>query len=809
MNISCKLSEGLKCHRAGQLETAGNIYKRILMDNPSNSDAFHLLGVIAIQTKNYVLAIDLIGRAIRINPYNPVYYNNCGNAYREYGSFDDAIVCYQKALKIKPDLYDAYINLGNTFIKKEQVDEAVCCYKKSLLINSESADAYYNLGNVYRDMGKFEDAVSCYEKALQINPESADAYYNLGNVYRDMEKIEDAVSCYQKALEKAPDFAEAYNNLGNIYKRQYRFEYAEICYQNALKIKPDYYQAWNNLGNTLRDRRMSDKSIFCYQKALEIKSDYAEALLNMGTAFYDMERYKKAIACYDNLLMLYKDYPEAFNFKGIVLKSLGLYDDALDCFQKAIELKPDYKEACSHLVHQLQQACDWKRFEHFSAMLDKFTDNAITRDEKIHEPPFINVTRCFDLQQNFLVAQKWCADIAKHAKTGKVFSFDHRKNFKQKIIIGYLSNDFRDHATSHLMLSMFGYHDRSRFKIYCYSSGIDDKSRFREKIKKDCDRFVDIHSYSNIEAARQIFKDRVDILIDLNGHTRGGRLGISSLKPAPVQAAYLGFPGTTGADFIDYIITDPIVTPEEQAPFYSEKFLFLPHSYQVNDNTQLIAQDSLTKKDFGLPENGFIFSSFNQTYKIELLMFNSWMKILARIPDSILWLFTGGKTSEKNLKKEADARGVNPNRLIFAEKIPKDKHLARLKFTDLALDTRIVNGHTTTSDALWAGVPVVTLMGCHFASRVSASLLTAVGLPELITDNLNDYESLAVGLAKKPEELDTIRVKLGKNRYTMPLFDTSRFVNNLENGYVKMWDLFLSGKNPQNINVVEGCHMTN
>ncbi|MBL0716619.1 MAG: tetratricopeptide repeat protein, partial [Desulfosarcina sp.] len=565
-------------------------------------------------------------------------------------------------------------------------------------------------------------------------------------------------------------------------------EAAELSYQNALRIKPDYCQAWNNLGNLFRTRRFPDQSICCYKKALELKGNYAEAFLNMGIAFYDMEKFQEAVSCYDNSLKLDQTCSEAFNAKGIVLKSLGLHDDAILCFQKAMELRPDYAEACSYLVHELQHVCDWKQFKYFAAILDIFTNQAITMDEKIHEPPFINITRKIDLQQNFVVAKKWCATTVKHTESAETFLFDARKQVEKKITIGYLSHDFRDHATSHLMLSLFGLHDRGRFKVYCYSSGTDDKSRFRERIKRESDRFVDIRTFTDIEAAQQIFNDRVDILVDLNGHTRGGRLWISSFRPAPIQMVYLGFPGTTGTDFIDYIITDEIVTPEEHAPFYSEKFLFLPHSYQVNDNTQLISEENFIKKDLGLPEKGFIFSSFNQTYKIEPLIFNTWMKILAKVHDSVLWLFTGGKTSEVNLRKEANARGINPNRLIFAEKIPKDKHLARLKIADLALDTRIVNGHTTTSDTLWAGVPVVALIGNHFASRVSASLLTAVGLPELIADNLNDYEALAVQLAETPEKLEAIRAKLDRNRYTMPLFDTPRFVKNLEKGYAGVWD---------------------
>ena len=809
INISCELSDGLKYHKAGKLEAAEKIYKTILITHPFNSNCLHLLGVIATERKDYGAAIDLIGRAVGINPGSPVYYNNLGNAYRDSGSFDNAILCYKNALEMKPDLYEIHINLGNTFIKKGQVHDAVCCYRKALQINPESADAYYNLGNASRETGKFDDAVFCYRKVLQIKPESADAYYNLGNTFRETGKINDAISCYEKALQKNPAFAKAYNNLGNIYQEQNQFEAAELSYQNALKIKPDYYQVWNNLGNLLRTRRLLDQSIHCYQKALELKDDYAEALLNMGIALYDMEKFREAVACYDNVLNLDKGFPEAFNFKGIALKSLGRHADAVLCFKRAMKLRPDYAEACSYLVHELQQVCDWKRLKSFSAMLDDFTGRAIMRDEKIYEPPFINITRKSDLRQNFVVARKWCSGMAKGAESVGAFLFDDRKHFKKKIIIGYLSNDFRDHATSHLMLSMFGLHDHRRFKIYCYSSGTDDKSRFRERIKREGDEFVDIRSLSDIKAARQIFNDQVDILVDLNGHTRGGRLGIFSFRPAPIQAAYLGFPGTTGADFIDYIITDRIVTPEEDAPFYSEKFLFLPHSYQVNDNTQLVAHNSRTKKDLGLPEKGFIFSSFNQTYKIEPVMFNTWMKILARVPDSVLWLFTGGKTSEMNLKKEANVRGINPNRLIFAEKMPKERHLERLTFADLALDTRIVNGHTTTSDALWAGVPVVALMGTHFASRVSASLLTAVGLPKLIADNLDDYEALAVQLAENSGKLETIRNKLAENRYTMPLFDTPRFVKNLEKGYIAIWDLFLSGRNPQHIVGVQNVGVQN
>jgi predicted O-linked N-acetylglucosamine transferase (SPINDLY family) len=291
----------------------------------------------------------------------------------------------------------------------------------------------------------------------------------------------------------------------------------------------------------------------------------------------------------------------------------------------------------------------------------------------------------------------------------------------------------------------------------------------------------------------------VDILVDLKGYTTGGRMQISALRPAPVQVSYLGFPGTTGADFFDYIITDRIVTPQNQAPYYSEKFVYLPHCYQVNDHAQVIAEKEWTKTRLGLPENSIVFCSFNQGYKIDPTMFNVWMKILTKVPDSVLWLSVKSKTAKENLRQEAKARDVNPERLLFAERLPKQDHLARLALADLALDTRIYNGHTTSSDSLWAGVPVITLQGNHFASRVSSSILRAIGLPELITKSMEEYEALAVKLALKPEERQAIRVKIAMHRFKAPLFDTPRFVKNLEKAYKEMWNIFAAGEEPRRI----------
>jgi len=369
--------------------------------------------------------------------------------------------------------------------------------------------------------------------------------------------------------------------------------------------------------------------------------------------------------------------------------------------------------------------------------------------------------------------------------------------------VGYLSNNFKNHPTAHLIQGMFRHHNREKFDVFCYSYGEDDKSSYREKIKTECDRFIDVRTLSHAEAAKRIYDDQVDILVDLVGYMKANRLCIPALRPAPVQARWLGMAGTTGADFFDYLITDSIVTPQDHAPFYSETLVYMPHCYQINDNTRAIPNRDLKKADLGLPEDGFIFCSFNTRYKFDPVMFSCWMTILKQVPESVLWVLGGSKTAEKNLRQEAESRGVSCDRLVFAKKLPKDDHMARLCLADLALDTRIVNGAITTSDALWSGVPVLALQGSHFASRMSSSILSAVGLTEMVTHSLHDYEALAVRLANQPDKLYMTRQRLVKNRLTAPLFDTPRFVRDLEKVFKQMWGIYFSGDSPRPIKVQE------
>ena len=786
------------------MKLAEKNYREILDVMPENANALHLLGVLLNQVQDNLAAIDLISRAIQIVPDQPIFHNNLGNAYRDSDRCEQAIACYQKALQIKPDLVETYINMGIAYHQLADLDRAASAYQKAIELKPNSAEAYYNLGNTLKEQRLFDEAVSCYRQATSLNPMLVEAFYNQANILEKQDRFDEAITCLKHCIQFKPDWAEAHNNLGNLSTKRGFIDDAIFYCQKAIQIKPELDEAHINMGNTFKDMGSYGKAIDCYRKALQIRPQNAAAYLNLGVTYREFGQPAGAIECFQKAAQLNPQFAEAHNYMGVVLAEEGRRGEAIDCFQKAVAINPEYTEAYSYLIHQLQHTCDWNLLFRFSEKLDLLITRAMDNGQSIMEPPFLCMARCSDPLMNFTVAKTWSRKTLKHLLDAPaLFAFESRRQKKPKLTIGYLSCDFHDHATAHLMLGLFGRHNREKFEVHCYSYGPEDNSRYRKQIIRESDQFIDIRGHSHIDAAKRIYEEEVDILVDLKGHTRGTRLGILAYRPTPVQVHYLGYPGTTGADFIDYLIADRIITPEDHAAYYSEKLVYLPDCYQANDDQQEIAAQNLTRKELGLPDKGFVFSSFNLPYKIDPVMFDCWMRILQQVPDSVLWLFDDNPNARRNLSTEAANRGVEPDRLVFAKKIEKAKHLSRLKSADLVLDTRIVNGHTTNSDALWAGVPVITLQGSHFASRVSSSLLHAVGLPELVTDSLTEYEKLAVQLVSQPSRLNALRQKLNINRLKKPLFDTARFVKNLEFAYMEMWRIFLEGRAPAPINVSE------
>jgi protein O-GlcNAc transferase len=802
--LSQELEKGIHFHQQGQLSEADKIYTQILRISPRNADALHLMGVLANQKGENATALDLINQAIQIFPQNPIYHNNLGNVYRDRGQYADALACYQQTIDLKPDLVEAFVNIGIAHHQLGDYNRATSAYQKALKLKPNCTEAYYNMGNTYKAQGNLDEAISCYQQTLSLNSGFVEAYYNMAIILEQQVRPEEAIVCLKQCLQINPEWAEVHNNIGNLLKQKGFLAEAIASYQKAIKIKPDLYEVHNNLGNALKDQGSFAEAIVCYQSALQIYPGYAEAYLNLGITLADDDRLNDAIDCFQKAIRLNPRFAEAYTYMGLALADRGKRQGAIDCFQKAIEVNRDYSEAYSYLIHHLQHTCNWPQLKMVSERLDELGRQNAADGRLILEPPFICMSRQSDLSRNLIISKAWSRKIATPLKNLKLpVSFESRRQPKDRLTIGYLSCDFHDHATAHLMLSFFGLHDREKSKVHCYSFGPEDSSRYRNQIMEESDQFSDIRDCSHIEAAKRIYADGVDILVDLKGHTKGARLGILACRPAPIQVHYLGYPGTTGADFIDYLITDRIVTPEDHGPYYSEKLVLLPHCYQVNDHKQEISSRDWNRETLGLPDKGFVFSSFNLPYKIDPVMFDCWMRILQQVPNSVLWLFGDNENARCNLRQEAAGRGVEPDRLVFAQKIEKTEHLSRLKWADLALDTRIVNGHTTTSDSLWAGVPVITLQGSHFASRVSSSLLHAVGLSELVTYRLEEYEKLAVQLASRPSELKAVRHKLNINRLNKPLFDTARFVRNLEQAYSEMWRIFQEGRAATQIEVFE------
>jgi protein O-GlcNAc transferase len=735
------------------------------------------------------------------------HYFDLGDKFHDQGDLEKASILYEKALKVEPDFSEAYFNLGKIFQDQGSYQKAVSCYLKLLHLKPDSYEAYYNMGLIFQSEGRHNEAISYYQKALILSPGIPEAYNNMGNAFQAQGKAVEAISCYKKALELKPHYAQAYYNMGRTHYEQKDYDEAIFCYQNALRLKPDYAEAYHNLGKAYYDQVDFEKAISCYNKALKVKPDYILAYYNLAHIYRDKEDYDGVISCYNKAIEIKPDSPEAYHNLCAAYREKNKLDEAISACQKALQLKPDFPDSVSYLVRLLQHTCDWRSIDSLSHKLDDLTKKALDKGQKTAEPPMLSLRRHADPAINLSVAKSWSRHIHRSvSNSGIDFSFDNRRSLKGRVTVGYLSNAFNDNVVAHLIHGLFKLHNRDKFQILCYSSGKDDGSHYRSQIEKGCDKFIDISRLNDTDAAECLYEDQVDILVDLMGHTKGNRLGICTLRPVPIQVTYLGFLGSTGADFIDYFITDKIVTPKQYAAYYSEKLVYLPNCYQVNDHTQMISEGPWNRLDFGLPEHGFVFCSFNQPYKIEPVMFATWMKILSHVPNSVLWLLRQNNSAERNLKKEAEAVAIDPARIVFADAMPLREHLGRLRLADLALDTRIYNGGATTSNALWSGVPVITLQGSHFVSRMTSSSLSAIGLPDLITRTMEEYESLAIRLARDPEALKSIRRRLAENRLTHPLFDTPRFTFNLEEAYRMMWEIFIAGERPHQIEVQEIPH---
>jgi protein O-GlcNAc transferase len=746
-------------------------------------------------------------KAIQTGPGYAEAGYGLGKTRQLQGRLDEAIEAYSQVLRIKPEMTETLINLGQAYHASGKIDRAIECYRRVNLKNPEDSDADLLLAAAYLDRNQPKTARGCLKKLLAREPSNINALFKLGLAEEKLKRPESAAAAYLRVIDLDPNFPEVFINLGRIYKVKHELKKAMACYQSALMLNPAVAAAHNNVGTIQLQLGESSEAIESFQKALDLNPGNVPALHNLGNAYQKMGRLEEAIYCYRKTLEIEPDYISAYYHLGLVHQTRKEHEQAIDCFRKVLALNPDNTKAACYLFHQLQQICAWRELDDLGARIDSATRDALNKSARPDEVPFLTISRRIDPVLAYEVGKAWSAEIEHCAanapgvlNTSTSLSRRDRVR-KRKITLGYLSNTFSNHPGSHLISGMFKLHDRSAFEILCFSFGADDGSYYRKRVERDSDKFFDIRCVSDSAAAELMYHHHTDILIDLRGFTHDSRLGISAMRPAPIQVVYLGYPGTTGAGFIDYIIADKIVVPKEHIEYFGEKIIYMPHCYQVNDHTQKIADRRLNRGDCGIPEDTFAFCSFVTHYKLEPVMFSCWMRILKRVPASILYLLTGSEAAQKNLRNESAKYGIDDERLIFGKKLPKDEHLARLQLMDLSLDTRIYNGHTTTSDALWASVPVLALKGGHFASRVSASILQAIGLPELVTNELREYEELAVELANSPERISSLKNKIRANRLKEPLFDTPGFTRNLERAYREMMEIFLAGGEPRQIEV--------
>jgi protein O-GlcNAc transferase len=785
------LRDALSFHRKGNLEEAAALYRRILAQNPANADALHLLGVVEFQRKNPLAAIELISKAIKIDPNNAAFFANQGLAFHDLNRFQDALTMFARALVIKPDYAAALNHRGNALRALNRFDDALASYARALAIQPDYAEAINNRGAVLSDLKRFADALASYDRALAINPDYAEALNNRGVALGHLQRNDDALASYDRALTIKPDYAEAFNNRANALSELWRFDEALASYDRALAIRPDYAEALYNRGAALRDLRRFEDALVSYDRALAIRPDYAEALNSRGTVLSELKHFDDALASYEAALAIKPDYVEALYNRANALNELKRFDEALVSYNRALTIRPDYECLFGLRLFCKIKICDWHATgDDFNRLAEKIESGEIASS-----PSLVLATPLS------AALQRRCAELFirdKYPQRSLLPELDGRYKH-DRIRVGYFSADFHNHATAHLMAGLFERHDKARFELTAFSFGPTHSDSMRTRLENSFDRFLEVGGISDKEVAVLARSLEIDIAIDLKGFTQDGRPGIFAMRAAPIQVNYLGYPGTMGAEYIDYLIADSTVIPGDQQEHYTEKIVYLPDSYQVNDSKRPIAAKIVTRAACGLPDTGFVFCCFNNNYKISSDVFEIWMRLLGRVEGSVLWLLEGNAAAVKNLRAEAQARSIAPERLVFAKQIEVSEHLARNRLADLFLDTLPYNAHTTASDALWAGLPVLTCLGKTFPGRVAASLLNAVGAPELITPDLDAYEALALELASNRQTLAELRGRLAANRLTHPLFDTARFTTRIESAYVAMFKRHQAGLSPEPI----------
>jgi len=741
----------------GRSAEAEALLRGVIGAEPRDAQARHLLGLIRLQTGDAEGARRQVEAALEVEPENAEMLGHLTEIARKLGDLPAAIAAGRRAVELDPTRAPSLNNLGLALQDAGEIEAAEVEYRRSIAVAPEYPRAHYNLGNLLRERLDLEGAESALRAALRLNPRYPKALNALGVVLGSLGQFDESEATFRRAFELSPRDPKPLLNFGNLLSDNGRHRSAHRAYEHALKIRPEYLEALFAQASLLQKEERYREALQVLQRADAIDRDSAEVALRVAQVHFSGHAYPAAIAA----------------------------------FERSLRLDPDQQAAICGLAQVRGEVAQWADRDADLTSVRNAVAAAAEAEEPFPIPPFVAFLP-LGPEELLVLAQGAAEGHCREAERDRLaLGAVTRRERRRRLRVGYLSGDFRNHAVSHMSRTLYGLHDRDRFEICAYSFGPDDGSDYRAGIAADCDRFVELRRSSDQAAAKQIRQDGVDILVDLTGFTRGGRPGIVARRPAPIQVSWM-YPAPTGGRLHDYILTDRRVTPLEDAKFFGEKLVLLPHCYHVTDYRQPISDAQPTRASQGLPEEGFVFCSFNKVAKVSPEIFDVWMRVLQAVPRSVLWLLDG--PGLENLRRQAASRGVDPARLrprSFAE--TKADHLARHALADLFFDTLVFNGHTTTADALWSGVPVLTRPGETFASRVAGSMLAAIGLPELVVPDLVAYESRAIELAKDPELASGLRRKLAQQRTTFPLFDTPRFTKNLERAFDQMWSRYEAG----------------
>ena len=783
------------CYKAkGELEISIDMFNRAISIKPDYAEVHNNMGLTFLALKKLEDASNSFKTATKYLPNFYAAYYNHAIVQKKMGNLKDAVSNYEKVIEIKPDYAEAHNNLGTLLMDLDKLDSSRKRYEKAIEIKPDFAEAYNNLGNLFKNLGKLEEAVANFEKARNLNPNFAEAHFNHGTALIELGEITSAIKSFNEALSFRPDYAQAHNNLGNAYKQSGNLSAAIKSYEKAISIKDNYAEAQNNLGLAFMNLGILDSAAVHLKIALKIKPNYIFANNNYGSLLSQLGKFTESIKYYQNALFVDPNFFEAYSNLGNSFKYLKRHDESLESYEKSYEINPEAKYSLGSIVHSKLHLSKWN---HLNKQI-KTLKNKILGNERVIVPfPLLAIIDDPELHKK--AAQIYIDDkYPLNLDLPKIGLYPRHK----KIRIGYFSPDFRVHPVANLTAELYETHDRSKFEVYAFSFGPDTGDEMNLRIKAGVDYFHDVQTMSHKEVASLSRSLELDIAIDLGGFTQDTRTEIFAMQAAPIQVNYLGYSSTMGADYMNYIIADKTLIPEDKKKHYSEKIVYLPDSFMVNDTKNKISKRVFTRQEVKLPEKGFVFSCFNHHYKITPSVFASWMKILSKVDGSVLWLSDGNTTGIENLKKEAKKNNIDESRLIIAPRLDlREDHLNRIKLADLFLDTLPYNAHATTSDALQVGLPVLTRIGASFASRVAASLISSVDMMELITESQEQYEELAIELATNTEKLKAIKDKLEVNLKNSPLYNTPLYTKQLEAAYLAMYERYQNELDPDHIYV--------